>query len=449
MESREGYSGRILEKLNGIGAHVGDIIRVQRGAEVLEGTLIPKSHATDDEYLILKLKSGYNVGIKDGSEVSIQLLSHGVKPAFKKPPIPSRSGELPKVSVISTGGTIASRVDYRTGGVEPALDAEDLYSVFPELADIANIKTSVLFNVFSENITPQHWKRMAHAVADAVRDGAHGVVICHGTDTMGYTAAALSFILQNLPIPVLLVGSQRSSDRPSSDAASNMVGAVSTAIQAPFAEVVVVMHETISDEALSVHRGTKVRKCHTSSRDAFKSVNSSPIARFHVMEKRFELLNDDVRKRDGAAALTLEDTLDENVALLKFYPGMSPDILESLIDRGVHGVILEGTGLGHVSSSFYRPVERAAKEGLFVGMTSQCLWGRVNMHVYSTGRDLLRLGVTPLEDMLPETALIKLMWVLGRTRNLPEVRSMMTKNIAYEISGRRWQWEEEGRGRLQ
>jgi len=167
------------------------------------------------------------------------------------------------------------------------------------------------------------------------------------------------------------------------------------------------------------------------------------------MEGRFELLEDDARKRDPAAVLTLEDALDENVALLKFYPGMSPDTLESLIDRGVHGVILEGTGLGHVSSAFYKTVEKAAKEGLFVGMTSQCLWGRVNMHVYSTGRDLLRLGVTPLEDMLPETALIKLMWVLGRTRNLPEVRSMMTKNIAYEISGRRWQWEEEGRGRLQ
>ncbi|MEM4246656.1 MAG: Glu-tRNA(Gln) amidotransferase subunit GatD, partial [Candidatus Bathyarchaeia archaeon] len=403
MEELEGYGGEVLKRLKEAGVQVGDVIRVEKPHQAFEGTLIPKTHAGEDEYLVIKLESGYNVGIKCTAETRIRLLRRGVRPAFKKPPIPQKSETLPRIAVITTGGTIASRVDYRTGGVEPALGAEDLYSIFPELSAIAQIEAQVLFSEFSENITAEHYGLMARSAAAAIRSGAQGVVICHGTDTLGYTSAALSFALRNLPAPVVLVGSQRSSDRPSSDAATNLIGAVDTAAQAPFAEVCVAMHETLSDQTLAIHIGTKVRKCHTSARSAFKSVNAPLLARSGISDRRLTMVREDYRKRGLEGDLKVEDEFDERVALLKFYPGMSPDLLEWHLDRQVRGVIIEGSGLGHVSKPLQKPIERAALEGVFVGMTSQCLWGRVNMQVYSTGRDLLRLGVTPLEDMLPET----------------------------------------------
>ncbi len=438
MDPLEGYGKKILEIFREIGAQVGDVIKVTNDSQVFEGTLIPKAHGEENDHLVIKLKSGYNIGIKYVPDLKVQIVSRGVKPSFKKPSIPQQRGTLPKIYVISTGGTIASRVDYRTGGVEPALDAEDLYSIFPELSTIANIKAQVLSSEFSENLTTEHWRMMTRAIEAAIKDGADGVVICHGTDTMGYTAAALSFALQDIPIAVVLVGSQRSSDRPSSDAASNLIGAVDTAIKAPFSEVVVAMHETFSDRFLAIHRGTKVRKCHTSTRSAFSSINSPLLARYNIADKSLEMLGENYHLKGEKKQYIIKDNFDNNVTLLKFYPDMNHTVLDWLISQGTHGIIIEGTGLGHVSKPFYKPIEKAIQKGIFVGMTSQCLWGRVDLQVYSTGRDLLRLGVTPLEDMLPETALVKLMWVLGQTTHLDEVRKVMIENISNEISPRRW-----------
>lgn len=258
--------------------------------------------------------------------------------------------------------------------------------------------------------------------------------MAHGTDTMGYTAAALSFALQNLPVPVVLVGSQRSADRPSSDAAANLIGAVKAAANAPFAEVVVAMHETVSDNSIVFNRGTKVRKCHTSRRDAFKSVNVAPLAKLE--DSKFRMLTKSYHKRDAKRKLTIKPLFDEKVALIKFYPGMEAEVVEWYVDNGFKGIVLEGTGLGHVGNYCFSAIRKAVAENVVVGMTSQCIWGRVNMNVYDTGRDLVEIGVIPLGDMLPETALVKMMWVLGQTEDDEEAKRLLTKNIANEFSDR-------------
>ena len=275
---------------------------------------------------------------------------------------------------------------------------------------------------------------MAKTTAEKINQGAEGIVIAHGTDTMGYTAAALSFALQDLPVPVILVGAQRSEDRPSSDAATNLIGAVLAAAKAPFAEVAVAMHETISDGSIALHRGTKVRKCHTSRRDAFKSVNTTLLAR--VTDGRIEMLTDDYYRREPDRELNLKARFDDRVALVKFYPGMDPAFIELCIDGGYRGLILEGTGLGHVGRHCFKAIRKAVESGLIVAMTSQCIWGRVNMNVYANGRDLLAMGVIPLGDMLAETALVKLMWALGQTDDREEVKSLLRTNLAHEFSER-------------
>ena len=429
-----GYKGEAFASIRRVGAEVGDMIRVTRKSEVYEGILIPRSEYGDETRIVVKLKNGYNIGIKMTTDTTIEKIGKGTKPTFAAPPEPEQNPQLPRVIIISTGGTIASRVDYRTGGVRPALTASDLYSVVPELAGIARIDTQILFSLFSENITPQHWKELAKVVADQVAEGVDGVVIAHGTDTMGFTAAALSFALQNLPVPVVIVGSQRSADRPSSDAATNVIGAVAAAAKGPFAEVTVAMHETTSDDSIVFHRGTKVRKCHTSRRDAFKSVNATPIAR--IKNREITMLTGDYRKRCSSDKLVLKPEFNEKVALIKFYPSMNPAVIDWFVDKGYKGMILEGTGLGHISMKSLEAVRKAVEKNVVVAMTSQCIWGRVNMNVYDAGRDLQAQGVIPLEDMLPETALVKLMWVLGQTQDVEEAKRLLKTSVAGEISPR-------------
>ena len=429
-----GYKGRALQILKKAGAEIGDIIRITKDKETYEGILIPRSEYGDEKHVVIKIKSGYNIGIHITPTAQIEKIGEGTKPKFKPPPLPKQKSSLPKVSVISTGGTIASRVDYRTGAVRPALSASDLYSVVPELSEIARVDAKILFSLFSENITPKHWSETAKAVAEEIKEGTAGVVVAHGTDTLGYTAAALSFALQDLPVPVIIVGSQRSADRPSSDAATNLVGAVRAAAEAPFAEVAVAMHETVSDRPIAFHRGTKVRKCHTSRRDTFKSINTKPLAR--VEDEKITMLVQDYEKRDPNRKLALKPDFDDKVALVKFHPGLDPKSIEWYIDNDYKGVILEGTGLGHVGSYFFSAIRNAVKVDVVVAMTSQCIWGRIGMNVYDQGRDLLAMGVIPLDDMLPETALVKLMWIFGQTKDTEEAKRLLRTNLVHEISPR-------------
>jgi glutamyl-tRNA(Gln) amidotransferase subunit D len=433
-EEFSGYKGKALETLKQVEAEIGDKILVTKNGEAYEGILIPRSEYGDEKHIVVKLKSGYNVGILITPNTKIEKIGKGAKPTFEPSTLPEQNPYLPKVAMISTGGTIASRVDYRTGAVRPALTASDLYSVVPELATIARIDTQILLSLFSENITPKHWTQIAEAVAKQIAEGVDGVVIAHGTDTMGYTAAALSFALQNPPVAVILVGSQRSADRPSSDAATNLIGAVTAAAKAPFAEVAIAMHETPSDTTISLHRGTKVRKCHTSRRDAFKSINALPIAK--IQGQKITMQTEDYNKRDPTRKLALKPEFDEKVALMKFYPGMNPTVIDLYVKNEYKGIILEGTGLGHVGNYCSEAVRNAVKHNIVVAMTSQCIWGRVNMNVYNSGRDLLALGVIPLEDMLPETALVKLMWIFGQTQDSEEAKKLLKTNIVGEFSPR-------------
>jgi glutamyl-tRNA(Gln) amidotransferase subunit D len=429
-----GYKGKALEAIRNAKAEIGDIVRITRNGKTYEGILIPRSEYGDETHVVIKMKSGYNIGITITPHTKIEKTGKGTKPTFAPPPTPPQNPELPKVTILSTGGTIASRVDYRTGAVRPALTASDLYSVVPELANLARIATQILFSIFSENMTPKHWTEMAKAIAKHIEEGADGIVIPHGTDTIGYTAAALSFALHDLPVPVIIVGSQRSADRPSSDAATNLIAAVQAAANAPFAEVTVAMHETPSDDSIIIHRGTKVRKCHTSRRDTFKTVNAQPVARIH--DRQITMLTRDFTKRDPARKPTLNPEFNEKVALIKFHPGMDSGLIDWCVEKQYRGIVLEGTGLGHVGKNCFEALRNAVEHGLVVGMTSQCIWGRVNMNVYDTGRDLQALGVIPLEDMLPETALVKLMWIFGQTRNVEEAKRLLKTNIAREFSAR-------------
>ena len=432
-DALSGYRGELRNSLQSARARIGDLVRVESDGNVYDGILMPRLESADEEHIVIKLKTGYNVGITFDETMSIRRVEAAKKPEFRPPPIPEGKPGLPHVSIISTGGTIASRVDYATGGVHAAISSRDLLSIVPELSDIATVEADILLSVFSENIHPNNWTTMAGRVAEKIRGGARGVVVTHGTDTLGYSAAALSFALSGLPVPVILVGSQRSSDRPSSDAAINLIGSVSAAAHAPFSEVALAMHETTSDTSIVFHRGTKVRKCHTSSRYAFQSVNATPLARYK--DGNIQMMTDDYKPR-GERKLVVRDRFEEKVALVKFHPGFEPGIIDWMVDGGFKGIIIEGSGLGHVSSRCYASIGRAIKEGLLIGMTSQCIWGRVNMNVYSTGRELISLGVVPLGDMLPETALVKLMWCLGQAKDREEVVEMMTRNIAGEYSER-------------
>ena len=433
-EKFSGYKGKVLQALKKAGAGIGDIVRIVKGDQTFEGILIPRSEYGNEEHVVIKMRSGYNIGVQITPSTRIEKIGEGAKPSFQPPPLPKQKVNLPQVAILSTGGTIASRVDYRTGGVRPALTANDLYSVVPELADIATIDTEILLSIFSENITPTHWAEIAKSVARHVENGKSGVIIAHGTDTLGYTAAALSFALQNLSVPVVVVGSQRSADRPSSDGATNLLAAVKAAATAPFAGVFVAMHETVSDRGIVFHRGTKVRKCHTSRRDTFKSINTSPVARLE--DGKLTMLVKDYNGRDSNRKLVLKPNFDEKVALVKFYPSMNPKVVEWYVENGFKGIVLEGTGLGHVGSFLFPFIKKAVENDVIVAMTSQCIWGRLGMEVYYTGRDLLNLGVIPLEDMLAETALVKLMWIFGQTKDTDEAKQLLKTNIAYEFSPR-------------
>ena len=433
-EKLQGYKGKALGVLLKSKAEVGDLIRVAKGESVYEGILIPRSELGDDKHIVVKIKSGYNIGVEVTSATKITRLGAERRPAFTPPELPEQNRNLPKVVIVSTGGTIASRVDYRTGAVRPAISARDLYSIVPELSDLAVVDTEILFSVFSEDLTPKHWTKLAETVAKHVRSGADGVVVTHGTDTMGYTAAALSFALQSLPVPVILVGAQRSEDRPSSDAALNLVGAVLAASKAPFAEVTVAMHESVSDDAVVLHRGTKVRKLHTSRRDAFKTVNTEQLAK--VSDGEVVMLTEDYVPRSKERRLVLKPKFEEKVALIIFYPNMDPEVVDWHVEAGFKGIVLEGTGLGHVRQECFSSIKKAIDKKVIVAMTSQCIWGRVNMNVYDNGRDLVAMGVVPLQDMLAETALVKLMWVLGQTKDVDEAKKLLTTNFAHEISER-------------
>jgi glutamyl-tRNA(Gln) amidotransferase subunit D len=439
------YSPEIESLLKSKKISVGDRVRVTKGKLVYEGLLMPRIALGDPEVLVIKLDNGYNVGIVFEKGVQLKLLKKGkpirFKPTSFKPKVDKNK---PTVSILGCGGTIASRVEYTTGAVFPAFSPADLLLSFPEIGEIANIKGRKLFDLFSEDITSSHWQIIAREVEKEIKGKADGIVLMHGTDTLHYTSAALSFILQDLPVPVVLVGAQRSSDRGSSDNVMNLVCSTLAAAKSEIAEVSVCMHASMNDDFCFLHQGTRVRKLHTSRRDAFQSVNALPFAKVWYQEGKIECLRDDFKRR-GKRSLKVDDKLNQNVALIQIYPGIKPEFIESL-SKYFEGVVLTGTGLGHVPTNpsqdkFARSILPAIKNlinsGIPVVIAPQTIFGRLNLNVYSAGRLLEEAGVIGNGcDWLPETAFVKLAWVLGHTKEMKKVKEMMLTNYAGEISKR-------------
>ena len=410
----------------------GDRVRVDRTGTTYEGVLLPSTTA---EELVVKLDGGYNVGV-DRDDATVEVLERDTYDIDSGGDADGRSeitfdGDLPTVALISTGGTIASTVDYRTGAVTAQFDAEDVLRAVPELAGRANYRGRVVANILSENMTPAVWTELAEAVHEEIERGADGVVVMHGTDTMQYTAAALSFMLDT-PAPVVLTGSQRSADRPSSDNVMNAVCAVEAAT-ADHSETLVCMHESESDDACALHRGTRVRKNHTSRRDAFETVGAEPIGRVEWDSGEVTFRRPVAGRGDGDLRLTPD--LDTDVELLKFVPGTDRSRLDLAADAS--GLVIEGTGLGHVNTEWIDRIDELTDDGTTVVMTSQCLEGRVCDRVYDTGRDLLDAGVVEAGDTLPETAYVKLMWAL---ENVGSVEETMRRSIDGELQERSVPW---------
>jgi glutamyl-tRNA(Gln) amidotransferase subunit D len=418
----QGYKGKALEILKKFRARVWGKSKIDTTRGLFEGTILPRSENDDDKHIVLKIPSGYNIGINIDTIKNIEEL--GFKKAKYK--IPEKefpySDNMPNVKLFGTGGTIASRLDYRTGAVIPAFSPGELYGAVPELADICNLTTEKLFAVFSENMGPVQYKTLAKAIGKEIEKGIDGIIVGHGTDTLHHTAAALTYMVQDQPIPIVLVGSQRSSDRPSSDAALNLMHAAYAAGHSEIAETLVCMFGPTSDEYGFLHRGTRVRKMHSSYRSTFRTIGDIPLAK--VTASSIELLKNQYNPRRNDKKVKILPYFDEMVSIVYYYPNMRPDIIHSLIDNGYKGIIIAGTGLGHVNKPLYPALKRAADEGVAVYMTVQTLWGYVHMYVYETGRDMMDLGVIPAENMLPEVAYIKLGWALGQTKDLEKVKQI-------------------------
>jgi glutamyl-tRNA(Gln) amidotransferase subunit D len=431
----KGYRGRTKGRLIEYGVKVWSDVEVRTSHGVFEGIILPRSETADEYHLVLKLHNGYNIGIDVDAIEGIKEVGYREGkyqiPEKEFPSDPKKSS----VTLLGTGGTIASRLDYRTGAVIPAFSPGELYGAVPELADIANLTTIKLYGVFSENMGPEQWKGAAEAIGREVSKGADGIVIGHGTDTMHHTAAILSFMVQNTPVPVVMVGSQRSSDRPSSDAAMNLICSTMTAAKSDIAEVMVCMFGPTSDEYCLLHRGTRVRKMHSSYRSTFRTIGDIPLCR--VSPKwGFKPVRTDYKKRRKDRDIIIDTKFDDRVAIVYYYPNMKPDIIDSLIDHGYRGIVIAGTGLGHVNKPLYPAIRRAKEEEIAVYMTVQTLWGYVQMFVYDTGRDLMDAGIVPTANMLPEVAYMKLCWALGHTQNLDEVKKIMLTPVAGEITER-------------
>lgn len=433
-ENYKGYKGKSLSTLKNFNAQIWSDVEIITNKGSYKGIILPRSETADKFHIVLKLISGYNIGIAAKNITDIKIA--GRKEAHYK--IPEKEFPVdpkkPRVKLLGTGGTIASRLDYRTGAVIPAFSPGELYGSVPELADYCNLETEKLYGVFSENMGPEQWKGTAEAIGKEIEKGVQGIVIGHGTDVMHHTAAILSFMVQNSPVPIVMVGSQRSSDRPSSDAALNLIHAVKTASESDMAEVMVCMFGPTSDAYGLLHRGTRVRKMHSSYRSTFRTIGDIPLAK--VSREEITPLRNDYKKRRTDKNVIINTAFEEKVSIVYYYPNMKPDIIDSLIDNDYKGIIIAGTGLGHVNKPLYPALKRAHEKGMAVYMTVQTLWGYVQMYVYDTGRDIMEMGVVPAANMLPEVAYVKLCWALGQTNDLEKVKEIMLTPIAGEITER-------------
>lgn len=420
------------------------MIRLRDGPREYVGSVLPPS-PEDKGVIRLKLKSGYNIGARISAKTAIEKLGQAQKVGKGARHRTEQGNELPKIAILHIGGTIASRVDYRTGAVTAGFEPEDLLEMFPEVTKIARFTSKKITQIASENMRVEHYGLIAREIAKAAQDrSVKGILLPHGTDTIHYTSAALAFMLEDIQVPVILVGAQRSSDRPSSDAAMNLVCACEFIVKTDFAGVAICMHESVEDDNCVLLPACKTRKMHSSRRDAFKAVNDTPIARVNFETRRIEFIKKDYPRHDPSKKLKLRDKMDRNVSIIKTHTNMRAEQFDYVIKHKFSGLVIEGTGLGHTeigvsdenskyNEKIFRAIKRICDSGTIVVMASQTIFGRVHMHVYSPGIDLLNMGVIPAEDMTPETAFIKLAWLLGNYKPA-QVKELIGKNLRGEIS---------------
>ena len=418
-------------------AKPGDKVKVMTSDETFQGVLMPNE---SKESTFIKLENGYNIGISNKRIKKVELIEK-LKEKPESQADVKENKKLPLISILHTGGTIASKVDYRTGGVVASFEPEELLEMFPELRNVANIRSRLISNMFSEDMRFDHYKIMAKAIAEEVKKGCDGIILTHGTDTMGYTSAALSFMLEHLPIPVIIVGSQRSSDRGSSDSGVNLICAANFIAKTDFSGVAICMHERMDDGSCLILPGCKTRKMHTSRRDAFKAINEKPIAR--VSLDKVEFITKRYSKKSDKD-LGIKDNFEEKVGILKAHPNMGPQHFEFF--KGYKGLIIESYALGQLpinapddESKPNLKNRKALKDlidsGCVVCITSQCIFGKTHAHVYATAIDIEKMGAIYLSDMLTETAFVKLAWLLGNYKK-DDVKDLMRENIKGEINER-------------
>jgi len=419
----------------------GDIIELKKGGELLKGTIVPSS---DPAILVLKLNSGYNVGVKVDEIKEAKKLGTGKAVGKVKPVLPKAKQGLPKISLIHTGGTIAARVDYARGAVSWHTTPEDMLSMYPELFEICNPSAVLLKSMASEDYRFEHFEAMAEAIEKEISQGADGIILSTGTDNLAVASAALAFIFESIPVPVIIVGSQRSSDRGSSDAFMNLICAASFITKSDFAGIAICMHDSTQDDKCAILPACKTKKLHTSRRDAFKAVNDKPIAKVDFKTGEIEFIKKDFLKRDEKRRIVAKPKMEEKTGFLKVNVNMQPEQIE--LFKGFKGLVIEGTGLGHmpldttdeiteVHKKIKSALQKLIDSGCIVVMTSTCLFGRVQMHVYSKQVELTKMGVLSGEDMLPETAFVKLAWLLGNYKK-EEAEKLVGQNLRGEISER-------------
>lgn len=437
------YSKKVLKFLKKNKIKAGDEIRVTTMEEETKGLLINRPDYMREDTLIVKLDNGYNIGINLRNVKKAELVKKSKNKKEKK--VKKNIPKKPFISILHTGGTIASKVDYRTGGVVSRFNPEELIKMFPELKNYGRIHSVFISNMFSEDMRFAHYKIIAEYAKKEVLNGSSGIIITHGTDTMGYTAAALSFMFENLPIPVILVGAQRSSDRGSSDAEMNLICAAKFIKKTDYRGVAVCMHETINDDTCVILPGVNVRKMHTSRRDAFKTVNDEIIARVEYQDDDVTFISEYEKTTDKKGEFKVLTGMQEKVGIIKMHPNINPDLIKYYEEKKYKGLIIEGTGLGHApvneidkhtkkNKKLLKNLKRLVGSGCVVVMTSQCINGAVNMKVYSSGRDLLNAGVVSGEGMLSETALVKLSWLLANKKK--QAKKLIGENLKGEIKKR-------------
>lgn len=420
---------------------IGDLIRVTKQERTYEGTLMPFTDFTNKDCFIIKLNNGYNIGLEITKDTKIEKISENKRTKIEKKSDFNFNSAKPRIGIISTGGTITSKVDYETGGVTSLIKANELLNENPELAEIVNINDIITpFTRMSESISFEDYSEIGKEVEEELNKGVEGIIITHGTDTLHYTSSAVSFMFNDAKKPIVLTGAQRSSDRPSSDSSMNLVCSAYVAGTSDIGETGICMHANSSDDYCHFIRGTKARKMHSSMRNAFRPINDLPIANIYP-DGRIEKKND-YRKKETQEKIKAHIGFDEKTVLIKFAPNFNPEIIDFFVDRKYKGLIIEATGLGQVALktrneklSWLPAVKNAVEKGLVVCFAPQTLYGRLNPNVYSEARRFSEAGVVFLDDMLPETAYIKLAWLLANEKK-DDVKKKMLHNYAGEITKR-------------